>query len=93
MSDLIEEFPGKSLQEWEEWYLEKNPDAIRNARDKIVHMIENFQNVMEEIDQQLIENWVRDLVILKTYSGLKFQKAILKKVASLLKSDYRIADS
>lgn len=91
MSELIQEFPGKNVDEWEMWYLEKHPNAIQNARDKIVHMIENFQNVMEEIDQQLIENWVRDLVILKTYMGLKFQMAILKKVASMFKSDYRVA--
>lgn len=56
-------------------------------------MIENFRNAMDEIDQQLIENWVRDLVILKTYIGLKFQKAILIKTAELLKSNYRIANS
>ncbi|MFQ5629141.1 MAG: MjaI family restriction endonuclease [bacterium] len=93
MSELIQEFPGKSVDEWEMWYLKKYPDTIRAARDKIAHMIENFQNVIEEIDLQLIENWVRDLVILKTYMGLKFQKAILKKVANLLKSDYRIATS
>lgn len=93
MSDLMQEFSGKSIDEWENWYLQKHPNAIQDARKKIAQMIENFRNAMDEIDQQLIENWVRDLVILKTYIGLKFQKAILIKTADLLKSNYRIANS
>ena len=35
MSDLIQEFPGKSFQEWKEWYLTKMRDAISNATDRI----------------------------------------------------------
>jgi len=31
MTDLIQEFNGKSLSEWEKWYLHKNPRAIINA--------------------------------------------------------------
>jgi len=54
-------------------------------------MIENFRNVMNKIDRELIENWVRDLVIIKTFIGLRFQEAILSKVANLLKTDYRLA--
>ena len=29
MSELIQQFSGKSLTKWEEWYLEQKPDAIR----------------------------------------------------------------
>ncbi len=54
-------------------------------------MIENFRNVMDQINHELIENWVRDLVIIKTFIGLKFQEAILSKVAKLLGTDYRFA--
>jgi len=91
MSDLIQEFSGKSIKEWEEWYLKQHPDAIQKATEKITGMIENFRNVMNKIDRELIENWVRDLVIIKTFVGLRFQEAILSKVANLLKTDYRLA--
>ncbi len=30
MSELIQEFEGKTLSEWEEWYLKKKPYAIKN---------------------------------------------------------------
>lgn len=91
MSELIQEFSGKSIKEWEEWYLNKHPDAIQKASEKIVEMVDNFKNVMSKIDRQLVENWVQDLVIIKTFIGLKFQEAILGKIGELLKKNYRLA--
>ncbi|MBC7333956.1 MAG: MjaI family restriction endonuclease [Actinobacteria bacterium] len=91
LSELIKEFPGKHLEEWEEWYLKKHPAAIKIATNKIVEMIQNFRDVLDKIDAQLIENWVKDLVIVKTFIGLKFQEAILKKGAELLNTDYRLS--
>ncbi len=91
MSELIQEFSGKTIKEWEEWYLKKHPDAIRKATEKIAEMVENFRSVMDEIDYQLIKKWVEDLVIVKTFIGLRFQEAILNKVALLLDKNYRLA--
>jgi len=91
MSELIREFSGKSIQEWEEWYLKKHPDAIQRASEKIVEMVGNFKNVMSKIDRQLVENWVHDLVIIKTFIGLRFQEAILRKIGKFLQKDYRLA--
>ena len=54
-------------------------------------MIQNFRDVLDKIDAQLIEDWVKDLVIVKTFIGLKFQEAILKKGAELLNMDYRFS--
>ena len=92
MSDLIQQFEGNNFKKWEEWYLAQHPDAIRKATEKIVEMVENFRDVMSKIDQEMIETWVRDLVIVKTFVGLKFQEAILKAVADELKTNYRLAE-
>jgi len=35
MSDLIQEFPGNKLKEWEEWYLNKHPESLSLAAIKI----------------------------------------------------------
>lgn len=35
MSDLMQEFSGKSIDEWENWYLQKHPNAIQDARKKL----------------------------------------------------------
>lgn len=91
MSDLIQEFPGSKLKEWEEWYLNKHPEALSQAATKVFEMVENFKDVMTKIDKEMVEKWVKDLVILKTFIGLKFQEAILKSVASELNRTYRLA--
>jgi hypothetical protein len=92
MSELIQEFKGRKLEEWERWYLNKNPGAIEKAKNKILQMMDNFKQVMTLIDAEMIESWVKDLVIVKTFVGLKFQEAILKHVAFHLKQEYRLAD-
>lgn len=92
MSELIQEFEGKTLSEWEQWYLEKKPDAIRNATEKILQKLREIKNSLDRIDRTMVEQWVRDLVIVKTFAGLRFQEAILKKGAELKGTDYRLAE-
>jgi hypothetical protein len=91
MSDLIQEFDGASLDEWEKWYLEGYPTAIDNATDKVWEMVKSFQQNIQEIDRNIVRQWVEELVIVKTFSGLKFQEAILKAVAFKYKKEYRLA--
>jgi len=91
MSELIQEFSGKSIKEWEKWYLERHPDAIEKATEKITEMVENFKVVITQIDKEMISNWVKDLVIIKTFMGLKFQEAILSKVANIFNTTYRLS--
>ena len=91
MSELIQEFTGKDIGSWEVWYKEKNPDAIENATDSIYEMVKNFKEAILLIDRNMIERWVEDLVVNKTFVGLKFQEAILKKVAEIKGMNYRLA--
>lgn len=91
MSDLIQEFEGTSMLEWEEWYLSGHPDAIKNATDKIVTMVEALKKSINQIERKHIETWVKELVITKTYAGLRFQEAIIRKIAATLNKPYRLA--
>lgn len=92
LSELIQEFEGKTLPEWEEWYKKKKPDAIRNATEKIFLKLKEFKNTIDKIDRDTVEQWVRDLVIVKTFIGLRFQEAILKKGAKIKGTSYRLAE-
>jgi len=92
MSELIQEFEGKTLREWEEWYLKRKPDAIRNATEKIIEKLKELKNSLDKIDRATVEQWVRDLVIVKTFAGLRFQEAILKKGAEIKGTSYRLAE-
>lgn len=91
MSELINEFEGKTLSEWEKWYLEKKPEAIKNATEKILQKLKEFKNSLNKIDQAMVEQWVRDLVIVKTFIGLRFQEAILKRGAEIKNTSYRLS--
>ena len=91
MSDLIQQFEGVSLDEWEKWYLEGYPTAIDDATDKVWEMVKAFQENIQKIDRDVVRQWVEELVIVKTFAGLKFQEAILKAVAFKYKKEYRLA--
>ncbi|MCM8766258.1 MAG: MjaI family restriction endonuclease [Candidatus Omnitrophica bacterium] len=93
MSELIQQFEGKTLSEWEEWYLKKKPDAIKNATEKILQKLKELKNAINKIDKDTVEQWVKDLVIVKTFAGLRFQEAILKKGAEIKGVDYRFAET
>ena len=91
MSDLIQEFDGKTFEEWATWYQERYPHAIEKATDKVFEMVESFKKSIELIDKKLISEWVEDLVLKKTFAGLNFQEAILKKVAESKKTTYKFS--
>ena len=67
MSDLIQEFKGNSLNDWRRWYLNKQPQALDNAFSKIFPMIESFKKAIVEIDEDMVKQWIEDLIILKTF--------------------------
>jgi len=91
MSELIQKFRGRKLDEWEKWYLSSHPEAIEKAKTKIMQMIENFKQVITQIDEEMIRAWVKDLIIVKTFVGLKFQEAILKRIATHTGKSYRVS--
>lgn len=91
MSDLIQEFEGTALSEWEKWYLESHPDAIDNATEKVYAMVTLFKDAILKIDKETVREWIEELVVVKTFSGLKFQEAILKKISIHFKKPYILA--
>lgn len=95
LSDIFPEFEDTTdemtINKWKEWYLSRYPDAIDNAAYKIWKQVENLKDAITLIDKDMVKRWVEDLVITKTYNGLYFQQAILKKVSNILGLPYRLA--
>ncbi len=91
MSNLIQESPARRVSEWETWYRDRHPDTIAAATDRVVEMLEKMKQAMNGIERELVEAWVRDLLIVKTFVGLRFQEAILRRVATEKKMTYRLA--
>ena len=92
MSELIQEFNGKTLKDWIEWYTAKQPNAICAATDKIYAKFLEMREAVNAIDKTLIEQWVKDLVYTKTYCGLKFQSAIIAFIANELGKKWELAN-
>lgn len=91
MSDLIQEFGSGSMNEWNSWYKSGHPDAIETATDRVYRMIELLKESIQTIDKDMVRKWIEELVVVKTYCGLKFQEAILCKIAEDKQSKYRLA--
>ena len=96
MSDLIQEWerstPDHSLNSWREWYLTRKPHAIDDAAAKVKEKLGVFRERLVDITDEQIHSWVEDLVITKTFLGLRFQEAILMKISSMTGRPYRLAD-
>lgn len=91
MSELIQEFPGKGLSEWIDWYNSKEPNAVSNATEKIWSKLSEMKEAVGLIDKAMVKAWVKDLVYNKTYCGLKFQEAILAFMAREYETCYSVA--
>lgn len=91
LSELIQKFEGDSIGEWETYYRELYPNAVEDATEKIAVMVENLKVAIERIDKPMIESWVSDLVFVKTFIGLRFQGAILRKVAEARGESFRLS--
>ena len=92
LSELINECPEKTYQGWKKWYLSRHPNTIKNATEKINEMMDNLKRTIKSIDKSMIKKWVEDLVLEKTFIGLKFQAAILKKIALIKNTNYKLAN-
>ncbi|MEM1963276.1 MAG: MjaI family restriction endonuclease [Candidatus Caldarchaeum sp.] len=91
LSDMIQRCPYKTYEGWKSWYLNQKPNAINEATRKMMNMMKNFKIVINTIDERVVKEWVEDLVLVKTFIGLRFQEAILKKIASIEGVSYRLA--
>ena len=90
LSDLIQEFPGHKLHEWQEWYTKRYPESVKLATEKVQSMVGQLKEAIGRIDRDMIETWVRDLVFIKTFVGLKFQEAVLARLAQEKRATYRL---
>jgi hypothetical protein len=91
MSELIEECPKGTYQQWAKWYSERMPEAVDDATEKVYEMIRNLASAINLIDKTLVKKWVEDLVLTKTFVGFCFQESILKAIAERKHVKYRRA--
>lgn len=95
MSDLFPQFMEEcdeiTIDNWKRWYQAQYPDSFEKATEKIYAQVQNLKKAIPLIDKEMVEKWVEDLVIYKTFNGLYVQKAILAFIAQKQGADYRLA--
>lgn len=95
MSELFPEFMDSAdeitIENWRDWYTKRYPEAFEKATDKIYAQVRNLCNAISLIDREMVEHWVEDLIIHKTFNGLYVQKAILASLAERKEKTYRLA--
>jgi hypothetical protein len=91
MSDLIQECPYRTYKGWRQWYLSRKPEAILEATKRIKKMLNNIKDALPLINDELIHEWVEDLVIAKSFTGLRCQQAILARLAKMKDTTSKIA--
>lgn len=80
-----------TIDGWQEWYLNRYPNSIDEATKKITLQIENLKEAIQLIDENMVHNWVEDLIISKTFDGLYVQGIILLSLAEMFNEEYRLA--
>ncbi len=70
--------------------------AIKNVEKAVISKdkskaTENLKNAIPLINREMVEKWVEDLIIYKTFNGLYMQKAILASLAERKNQKYRLS--
>jgi len=88
LNEIIEEYkeqyPDGDFEDWKQFYFENydGDENIEEATDKVFDMVVKMREAAEEIDREMVNRWVKDLVLYKTYTGLgRNEEAILKKLS------------
>jgi len=88
LNEIIEEYkqeyPNGDFEDWKRFYFDKydEEESIEEATDKVFEMVVKMREAAEEIDREMVNRWVKDLVLYKTYNGLgRTEEAVLKKLS------------
>ncbi|ELZ47235.1 hypothetical protein C463_02923 [Halorubrum californiense DSM 19288] len=93
MSDIIEEFrqkhPDGTFEDWVTYYKTEydGDDRLEEATDIAYPMVEKMRQAFEQIDEEMTHDFLRDLVLFKTYEGFDIQEAVLRKLGELYDED------
>jgi hypothetical protein len=96
LSELIKDFRDSnydhSIKGWEKFYDDKiGKNKITEASEKVWEYVLRIKENLNSLNKQDVEEWVKDLIIDKTFSGLQLQLDILEMISD--NSDYRLANS
>jgi len=72
-----------SLVGWKSYHKKKYPNALDDAFKRTDAMIKNFKEAMNSINEELLTEWIMDLLYDKTFYGFNLEATIKLYFASL----------
>ena len=89
MSEIIDDFrttrPDGTFEDWIEFYFEEydGERRLEEATEKAVPMVKKMKEAFDQVDKDMTHNYLRDLVLFKTYEGFDIQETILRKLRDM----------
>lgn len=91
-TSVIEEFEGKTFEDWERFYEQKRPGALDTASREIYDAMAKLRKALKLVDKELVRHWVEEAVLKRTYAVWRIQETILRHIAKLQGKPFRQAD-
>ena len=89
LSELVREIRPTSASHWREKYYTQQPDAKCKAADKIEQTLGTIREALDKIDRSMVEEWVEDLLIEKTFAGFSHEQTVIEELARRMMGEYR----
>jgi hypothetical protein len=91
--EFREEHPEGTFEDWVNFYFEEydGEQRIEDATEKMYPMVEKMKEAFEQVDRRMTQDFVRDLVLFKTYEGFDIQEVILRKLGDKFDTENRRA--
>jgi len=99
MNKLTRQFntdnPNGDFVDWVDFYYNQRQGHQRIARavERLMPMVEKMRSAFEQIDEEMCREFVRDLVLYKTYRGFDVEKMILDRLATKFSVDSKKSSS
>jgi hypothetical protein len=99
MSDIVEEFrkehPEGTFEDWVNYYKKEydGDERLEEATEMAYPMVERMREAFEQVDKEMTRQYLRDLVLFKSYEGFDIQEAVLKKLGEMYDLEVQRADA
>ncbi len=94
LAEFEAEHPDATFEEWVDYYNERyNGEAkVQRAAKKTHDMVENMRKAIDLITYDMVEQWIEDLILYKSYMGFDAREVIIPKLGRELQVGSKLAD-
>ncbi|WP_440769352.1 MjaI family restriction endonuclease [Natronorubrum sp. DTA28] len=94
LKEFEAEYPDGTFEDWVDYYDERYNGEVKvqRAAKKTHDMVENMREAVDLITYGMVEQWVEDLILYKSYMGFDAREVIIPKLGNELQVGSRLAN-